>query len=222
MKRGSLIFAICMIFAAGTAMAEKVPTTNSDGYVPQGDCPTDGYKSFTGTGGDIPDATAGGITYAPINVPDDGETFTDVIVDLDITHTWTGDLRITVSYDAECDGQAEASANVVCRPGRDCDPAGSGFGCSGDLAGTYRFSDDGAALLGDPDCPAALPAGCYAAFDALSAFDGMAKGGCFTVTAEDNAAGDTGSIGAITIWADNSGGGTPTEAVSWGDVKARF
>jgi hypothetical protein len=216
-----------MMFAAGTAMAEKVPgSVTGNGFIPTGDCPTDGYKDYTGSGADIPDnAPGGGLVVGPINAPDDGSTFTDVIVDLELAHTWVGDLNVDVSYDLECDGQADATARIICRPLQsDCDPAGTTFGCSDDLAGTYRFSDDGAGDLGAACGAGVFPAGCYAPSPggSLSVFDGLAKGGCFTVYAEDNAAGDTGSVGAVVIWTLNDGGGTPTESVSWGDVKSRF
>jgi hypothetical protein len=222
MKKGSLILVLCMTVAAGSALAEKVPGSNGSGYVPQGDCPTDGYKSFTGSGFQIPDNNPAGAASAPINVPDDGSTFTDVVVDLDMSHTWVGDVTVDVSYDVECDGVGDASARLICRPAQAaCDPAGTTFGCSGDLAGTYRFSDDGAAPIGT-GCPPVIGSGCYSPYSALSVFDGLHKGGCFTVSGNDGAGGDVGGVSAIVIWTANDGGGTPTETVSWGSVKARF
>jgi len=222
MMKRSLILAMCMMFAAGTGLAEKVGPEAGGVFLPQGDCPTDGYKPYTGSGGPIPDGDPAGVTFGPVPVPDDGTSFIDVVVDVEMSHTWVGDINVDLSYDLDCDGQPETTARLVCRPGQaNCDPAGSTFGCNGDLGGLYRFSDDGAVELGVP-CAAVLAPGCYAPNEALSVFDGLSKGGCFTLFANDSATPDPGVIPVWVVWTDNDGGGTPTETISWGSVKSRF
>jgi subtilisin-like proprotein convertase family protein len=226
MLKGSLTFAICLLLAASVATAEKIgPGHAGDVYTPAGDCPVDNYKSFDGPGFDIPDnEPIGGGSNTGV-IPDDGGTFTDIIVDIDMAHTWVGDLNIYLIYDMECTGESpEATAQIVCRPGQsDCDPAGTTFGCSDDLAGVYRFSDDGGTPLG-VNCTGAQAAGCYGVSGPglLASFDGMPKGGCMGLLVVDNAAGDTGAVSSWTLHALNDGGGTPTETVSWGDVKSRY
>ena len=104
------------------------------------------------------------------------------------------------------------------------DPAGTGFGCSDDVDGVYRFSLGGSTLLGE-DCVGGSQApGCYRPFldEALSDFVGQPKGGCFALLAADNAGGDTGEIVRWTVYTENDGGGTPTVTTSWGAIKSRF
>jgi len=219
--RSALVLAIGLLLLAGPALAEKVSGYDNPGtpYQPQGDCPTTDYKSYTGSGGPIPDS--GSITFGPIVIPDDGSSFSDVVLEVGLTHTWVGDLIIDLVYDGNCDPADgfDATANLACRPDS---PACDALGCSSNYAGVYRFSDDGGARIrdvcggGDP-----LP-GCYAPETPMSAFDMLPKGGCFYLSVSDNAGFDTGNVGAIIVWAENDGGSTPTEAVTWSRIKSTF
>jgi hypothetical protein len=210
---------------AGSASAEKVPY-HTDITEPAGSCPTDGYKTYTGSGGSIPDCDPTGITTS-VATDDDDSTIDDVILSVEASHTWAGDLRVLLSYDVDCDGVDEAGpVAALCRPLLDGCAVDGCCGCSGDLGGTYMFSDDGGAVLGEPDCPGFIPPGCYGtpadSPSPFSVFDGLAKGGCFSLHAQDGACADTGSISSFTVAVRNGPGGTPTETTSWGQLKATF
>ncbi len=222
--RGICSLALGMVIVAGAASAEKVPY-HGDTYGPDGGCVTDGYKSFSGPGGMfIPDCDPAGVSQG-VATEDDGATIDDVILAVEMDHTWVGDLRIWLSYDMNCDGTAEAGpVAALCRPGLGtCDPDGC-CGCSAGVFGVYLFSDDGGVPLAE-DCVAVDP-GCYsAAIDSpnpFAVFDGMPKGGCFELFAADGACADTGSVRSWTVYVANGGGGTPTETVSWGHLKSSY
>jgi len=222
--KGICGLAMCLM-VAGAASAEKIPYTTGNPAL-AGDCPTDGYKLFEGGGGAIPDCTDPGFSGS-VATDDDGATIDDVILGVEISHTWVGDLRVLLSYDVDCDGTAEAGpAAALCRAALDgCAPDGC-CGCSGDLGGLYYFSDDGGEALGEVDCPSFIPAGCYGpAVDSevpFAAFDGLAKGGCFDLVVQDGACADTGSVSSWVVAVRNGGGGTPVENVSWGSLKSAY
>jgi hypothetical protein len=224
--KGICTVCLCSMVVAGAAMAAKVPVDGGP-QTPAGDCPVDGYKSYGGAGGDIPDGAGTIVTFGPVAVADDGSTFDDVVLSLDLDHTWVGDLRIALLYDTNCDGAAEAGpVAALCRPGLDgCDLTGC-CGCSGDIAGSYFFSDSAGDALGETDCPSFIPAGCYsAAVDSpapFAVFDGLAKGGCFWLEGTDGAGGDIAVFRGWTVYAANGGGGTPVENTTWGALKATY
>jgi len=113
----------------------------------------------------------------------DSFTLTDLDVSLDVTHTWVGDLIFTIS---------NGTTTVVFfdRPGF----TGTGFGCAGDDI-SATLDDEGAGGPVENMC-GNLPA----IFDTptpnnpLSAFDGQNIQGTWTLTASDNAVGDTGQV----------------------------
>jgi len=220
--KGLCALSLCIV-VAGSASAEKVPY-HGDTTAPAGDaCATDGYKRFDGEGGAIPDCDPAGVSFSTAT-DDDGATIDDVILSAEISHTWSGDLRLWLSYDLECDGTDDVGpVAALCRAGLDgCDADGC-CGCSAEIGGVYLFSDDGALPLAE-DCVAVEP-GCYGvAVDSpnpLAVFDGQPKGGCFTLFAADGACADTGSVASWSVAVMNGGGGTPTEATSWSALKAR-
>jgi len=223
-KKGICALSLCMMVVAGSAIAEKVPYDIGNDYAPAGDCPTDGYKIFDGEGGAIPDCDPAGFS-ASVSTDDDGATIDDVILSVEMAHTWVGDLRVLLSYDVECDGMVDAGpAAALCRPALDGCAVDGCCGCSGEIGGLYLFSDDAALPLAE-DC-AALLAGCYTtAIDSenpLAVFDGLDKGGCFELFATDGACADTGSIASWSVAVANGGGTVPTENVSWGSIKSAY
>ena len=190
-------------------------------------CPLTGYKSAIMTG-NFPIADLGSVTVGPLPTPPDGSFISDVIVDLQIQHTWVGDLIASVSWDDDCNPATPSigPVNVLCRQLLvGCATSGC-CGCSGDLicANTYEFSDAAVAELGDPSCTTTLAGGCYKpALDSpnpLSVFDGRLKRGCWYLTVTDNAGGDSGTICAWSIHILNQL--TATEHTSWGSVKALY
>ena len=186
-----------------------------------GECATDGYESYLGTGGAIPDGNVDGVTFGPVSTVDDGQSISDAVLNAGVTHPWVGDLNLDLSYDVTCDGQPDMVVRVLCRPNHTSCGGTSGFGCSDPLDGDYRFSDDGTSLVSEDCGSGTQPSGCYAPYEALSAFEGMAKGGCFRLVASDNASFDVGLVGAWTVWLASSAQ-TPTLPVSWGRIKASF
>lgn len=174
----------------------------------------------------VPDADPNGVQVGTINTVDDQTVFVDVVVSLEIDHTFVGDLIATVSYDVECNGVAEASARVLCRPGREfCEGPEAPFGCGSDLScnNTYFFSDAGGGEVGlPPACGGAVvPGGCYlpdSTGEPLSVFDGLRKGGCFKLHVVDNAGLDVGSVCAWAVYTLNEEI-VPVESTTWGRIK---
>ncbi len=221
--KGICGLALGMVVAVGTASAEKVPY-HGDTYGPDGGCDTTDYKLYTGTGGSIPDCDPAGVSFQ-VATDADGDTIDDVILSAELSHTWSGDLRLWLSYDVECDGTDDAGpVAALCRPGLGtCDPDGC-CGCSAGVLGLYMFSDDGGIPLAE-DCIAVDP-GCYSpAIDSpnpFAVFDGLAKGGCFNLFAADGACADTGTVNTWIVAVKNGTGGVPTESVSWGELKSTY
>jgi len=190
---------------------------------------------------DIPDSNPAGVTTPPIVIPADGDNIDDVIVKLLASHSWVGDLIVTVNYYVDCNPAVPpVSAVLLCRPDANGDlastpiPCGTnanGLGCSSDLScnNTYSFSDDAAASLGvGAFCGATsatvLPTGCYkpsVGGTPLAVFRGLPKGGCWTLTVSDNASLDTGVLCGWSVFLRNQHP-TPTKGASWGLVKGTY
>lgn len=186
----------------------------------------------------IPDDTPAGITTPVIIIPADGDIIDDVVIKLNASHTWIGDLIVTVRYDVDCDGPAAPiSAVLLCRPDVSGDPSSTpppcgtnaaALGCASNLDcnNTYAFSDAGVASLGQGTfCGATsstvLPAGCYkpgVGGTPLDVFRGLPKGGCWTLTISDNAALDTGVLCSWGVFLHNQHP-VPALSSSWGNVK---
>jgi len=143
---------------------------------------------YAGPGGAIPDFsfTAGpGVFVSTIDASVDTDfPITSVVVVLRFgtgtvagnrEHTWASDLIATVSFGA-------TNVRLFNRQGG-----------NGHMNGPYTFAAGGAAFP-----PAAvggnLPNGTYAPFDPLSAFNGGASNGIWTLRITDNAGGDVGDI----------------------------
>ncbi|MCB9214175.1 MAG: proprotein convertase P-domain-containing protein [Alteromonas sp.] len=133
-------------------------------------------------GAAIPDNTIPGVSVT-IDVTDD-VTITDLDVNLNVSHTWVGDLDMVLT------SPAGTSVVIFDRPGV---PATT-FGCSGDNIDATL--DDEAATPVEDECGAGTPtiSGSFIPNNPLSAFDGESTLGTWTLTVTDNAAGDTGTI----------------------------
>ncbi|MFQ5461767.1 MAG: IPTL-CTERM sorting domain-containing protein [Phycisphaerae bacterium] len=121
----------------------------------------------------------------------------DVNVGLNITHTWVGDLCVTVSHL----GTDVVIIQRIGDPVLDC--TGGCCGCSEDnIAATL---DDSAAIPVDEACPAI---GDFIPDNPLSAFNGMSSAGVWTISVNDNAGGDTGTLASwsLELTAPSSGG----------------
>ncbi len=160
---------------------------------------------FNGTGGPLADnnGSVNGVTTFSLNVANagvvgafNGITFTT------LSHTWVGDLQITLTLpDA-------TTVSIVDRIG----VVGSGFGDSSNFLGNYTFADGGADIWAIATIPGNgtsfnIPSGTYAATGAGSGaainlnalLAGKSVTGLWTVTVTDFAGGDTGSLGSWSI-----------------------
>lgn len=197
-----LLAALLLISSGALAEGDPRKVENAAPTTPTGrvDCITDGYMcdmnliNFA-----IPDNDPSGVTMIPI-VTDPGYIIQDVILNVNIQHTWVGDLIMTVSYSLECDDHLDGLGSVLCRHGLAGCPFDGCCGCSGDLEGWYGFDDTAPSI--EDACEASFPAACYGPdYDSygLDGFDGLPTGGCFVLHVSDCAAGDVGTVYAWEI-----------------------
>jgi subtilisin-like proprotein convertase family protein len=154
--------------------------------------------TLTGTTSDspglaIPDGDPAGISTT-MTVTDDFD-ITDLDVHLDISHTWVGDLIVTIA------SPAGTSVTIVDRMG----VPDSTFGCAeDDLQVTL---DDEASDPIEDECSGSPITGSFIPNNALSAFDGENTLGDWILTVSDNATPDPGVINSwgITYSYDVSG-----------------
>jgi hypothetical protein len=151
-------------------------------------------KTYDGQGGILNDAgsdsnfnTIPGTTRFEIFVPDHGTILDFQAVNLDILHTWVGDLQIVLTHK-----DSGTSVVLTDRPGV---PAGT-FGNSDNLDGLYTFADGNPLLPEDSGAPGGIIAnGAYGAEGGpLAAFNGLDKFGTWSLHFTDNAGGDTGEL----------------------------
>lgn len=136
----------------------------------------------------IPDNNPAGVSDS-IVVPGPG-TVVDLDVALVVTHTWVGDLTVTLTH-----VDTGTAAVVIDRPGK---PA-VGLGCSGDDIDVVL--DDEAPFPVEDEC-GALPAigGTLSPNDALAVFDGEDMAGTWTLTVSDHQGADTGFLEEWTMY----------------------
>jgi subtilisin-like proprotein convertase family protein len=173
----------------------------------EADCATAG-GTYLGDGTDC-DAGGGGGTVSisnpnlaipdnnPVGVQDTltgaGGTITSMLVTLNLTHTWQGDVIVTLTHNA-----TNTTVTLVDRPGN---PA-TAFGFSADNYGAtgtpFVLSDSAATTY---DVPAVVAPGINNVSGAwlpdlgpLSAFNGLDANSTWTLTVSDNAGGDTGTL----------------------------
>jgi hypothetical protein len=240
--RGYAVFlsALAVMAYAVPVLADKVPDPPStDPIEVTANCDLTGYKSgeqVLQPPVSIPDNVAAGVTVGPIVIPADGSLISDVILELQATHTWVGDLVVTLGYDVNCDQQVDAAVRVVCRPRGTqasgpppCGTQTGTFGCSSNLvaANVLRFTDNVATTLAEGACPGDavnIVPGCYKTSIAggalLANFAGRPKGGCWFLNVSDNAGADTGTISRWAVHLLNSP--TANSTSSWGSVKTLY
>jgi subtilisin-like proprotein convertase family protein len=157
--------------------------------------------TYTSPGGAILDLATLNI---PFTVTDTGNVSHVDLTLTGLSHTWAGDLIVTLSSPA-------ASADIMRRIGA---TVSSGLGDSSNYGGDYRYIDSGV----DPvpplvalDSNGVLPSGDYWAttlgtntstgnkvtLDAT--FGGTLAAGTWTLSISDNAGGDTGSLTSATL-----------------------
>ena len=146
------------------------------------------YESFPNAS--LPDDNASGVSDT-ITVPD-SVTITDVDVALQVTHTWVGDLCVTLVHQP-----TGTTVDLIQRMGEDppaeCHPDGP-FGCGLDNFDIV-LNDGGAGGPIEDQCVANLssPPG-YVPNNPLAAFNTLDSAGDWTLTVSDNADADFGSF----------------------------
>ncbi|MDX1775705.1 MAG: proprotein convertase P-domain-containing protein [Desulfobulbales bacterium] len=137
----------------------------------------------------IPDIDCTGITDTMTMA--DGCTIADVDVDLQINHTWVGDLVVSLSHGGE-------TALLVGKPGLTGADCPACCGCSGNDIDVL-VNDEGLDTPIEGQC-ADLPAisgnapGGDPSGPVLSVFDGQSSAGDWTLAVSDGASGDTGTL----------------------------
>ena len=220
----TLAFCLCSLFTWAQADCSSVAVATGSGYsICAGETIPAGAGIVFATDAECP--AAGGVTESVANdavvaIPDntgaqDGCTTVDVtaagpiasvIVELDITHTWAGDLV------AEVTSPSGTTVSLVDRIGY----AGTGFGCAGDDLALV-FDDAAAATAADLEATcgnAPAAAGPYQSIDLLSLFAGEEASGTWTLCVGDYAGGDLGEITGFGVTVTTAGGvPTPASAV---------
>ena len=137
-----------------------------------GTFPANGSSS-TSPGTTIPDNT----TITSTLTVTENVSLTDLDVDIGITHTWTGDITLTL--------ESPLGTQVIIFDDLD--------GCSGDnINDTY--DDESLNTLNCQTTSDAFPFADYQPSNPLSAFDGENTAGVWTLTITDDATGDTGTL----------------------------
>lgn len=200
------------VISFGVASDIPVPTAYIPGLVGGGGGGGGVNVSYTGPDVAIPDNTPAGVN---INVPVSGVgTISDLNFSIDevpggtcdattgdpdcgISHTWVGDIKITLT------SPSATSVVVFDRPGF----PGSGAGCSNNNLANILLNDDGGLPPVEtqanpgPGCTTSLkfPSGNFSPNNPMSAFDGQNADGTWVVNISDNASGDTGAARRFTF-----------------------
>ena len=169
---------------APTILTDDINVTNDPPEIVclgTGNIPMTGSQSSS-PGTAIPDNNPTGVTVN-MNVTED-VSITDLDVNLNISHTWVGDLIVTIK------SPAGTMAVIVDRPGRTT----SGAGCSGN--NILATLDDEAATPVESECAGSVPTinGSFIPNNPLSIFDGESTLGIWQLIVSDNAGADTGTI----------------------------
>ena len=167
-----------------TTLTDDINVTNDP---PEIICMGSGTIPMTGTqtsspGTAIPDNNPTGVTVN-MNVAEN-VVITDLDVNLNISHTWVGDVIVTIK------SPSGTMATIIDRPGRTT----SGFGCSGD--NIVAVLDDEAATAVENECAGSVPTinGSFIPNNPLSVFDGESTMGLWELTVSDVVSPDAGTI----------------------------
>jgi subtilisin-like proprotein convertase family protein len=171
-RRMALGTVAALAFAAMPALAQTTYTATVNQPIPDG----------SGS------STAGTPVVSTINVAGAPPQIQRIQVQLNITHTWVGDLRAVLT------SPAGTSVNVLDRPGTS---ATSTFGCSGNNVNALFTDTAGQAAHTScvPDPGSGLTTGPYNINpQSFSVFNGQNPNGTWMMTVTDNAGGDTGTF----------------------------
>lgn len=133
-------------------------------------------------GAPIPDGSASGLT-STIEITEDF-SISDLNVNLDITHSWVGDIVVTIK------SPSGTTATIVDRPGRTT----YGYGCNGsDILATL---DDQANSPIEDECSSSTPTieGSFTPNNPLSIFNGQSTMGTWEIKVSDRSYSYTGTL----------------------------
>ena len=184
-------------------MSKITALTAAAGLVLSGAAFAAGTEIVAGGGGAIPDGAAAN-TPGPVFTSGvstfDGDTISNVWLDLDITHSFVGDLIVTLS---NSNGD---SADIMVRTGQTTPGVGAGSGTN--LLGIYTFQDGGADFWAAAT-GTTMANGTYAAsgvgnsaVSLAGAFGGATGAANWTLSITDNYNFDTGSVAGWTLYVE--------------------
>jgi subtilisin-like proprotein convertase family protein len=123
----------------------------------------------------------------PLYVRAGAMTIRDIVVGLEIVHTYAGDLSLTLHYDNDNDGSPDASSAIDLHLARIGDrDAEELYAIPIELGGTYFFKDEGWQAAGED-------------ISFAKTFDGQPNGGSFYLTVVDHAEGHKGLVASWTV-----------------------
>ena len=142
----------------------------------------------------IPDGSGSVSRAIEIPAPSATSIITDVVVTVNVTHPWVGDLRLVLKH------PTGAQIVLLDRPGIPSVGFPGPWGCGGaNIAATFS---DAATIDAETTCSTtATPvlAGSLKPFAPLSAFDGLAPQGTWTLEVIDEASIDAGMLGQVCL-----------------------
>ncbi len=167
------------------------------------------YESFPNA--PLPDNAPG--VSDTITVPD-SVTITDVDVVLQVTHTWVGDLCVTLTHNL-------VTVRVIARPGLVPDTCNA-TGCCGCPENNYAgiiLDDEGSGGAIENQCVFNLTSPPnYTPNEALSTFDGLDSAGDWTLTISDNAGLDLGTFDSWALIITSGDGPGPCDSLCAWDL----
>lgn len=123
----------------------------------------------------IPDGVRNGLILGPVQIGNPGETLDSVDLDLELIHPNSADVEVRLAYDADNDGEPDASAEMEFFRAR-CNDQEVLYACPQALNGRYHFGLEDAGE------------------DPLEAFLGLPAGGRFYLTVADTLAQEIGTV----------------------------
>jgi subtilisin-like proprotein convertase family protein len=131
----------------------------------------------------IPDNTGASATSTIVVPAGAGAIANNVVVSVGLTHTWVGDLTGTLTHGAQV-------VTLFSHAG--------GVNNSNDLGGVYTFSQSAGTSFVTASASNPIPSGTYTPSGNLNTFTGQFDG-TWTLTVNDNASLDTGTINSFTM-----------------------
>lgn len=166
-------------------------------------------KIYVGQPGPIADLTDNRFN---LFVPDHGTILSFKAIEIDMQHTWCGDLTIVLTHK----GPFPLSVVLLDRPG----VPQSTFGNDDDMNGVYSFTDGGAPFPELGTAAGVVPPGTYAGVEPLSRFVNNDKFGDWSLHIIDQAGGDVGQVFTWRIIVNNIPGPGPLALIGLAGLTA--